>query len=348
MGTINTTIIVKKGLEANRLGITPVEGELLYTTDQKRFYVGDGVTAGGKLVAPEKLSEILDVDLTSPTNNQVLSYNSSAQKWIAVTFDAANATFNNATSGLVAVTIQAAIDEIDSDLDTHISDTENPHSVTTTQIGAIPTTQKGVANGVATLGADSKIPVTQLPAIAITDVFVVADITARDALTVQEGDVAIVSDAGSGQPNTYIYDGTTWLEMQKPADVVSSVNGQTGVVSLTYTDVGAEVSGAVSTHETTYNHASYNTAVSNLASHTSNTTNPHSVTTAQIGAEPAFTKNTAFNKNFSGTGSETNVARSDHNHNTTYEAIGSVSTHETTYDHSAYITEITTLTGGTF
>ena len=36
----------------------------------------------------------------------------------------------------------------------------------------------------------------------------------------------------------------------------------------------------------------------NLASHSADTTNPHNVTVAQIGAEPAFSKNTAFNKNF--------------------------------------------------
>ena len=34
--------------------------------------------------------------------------------------------------------------------------------------------------------------------------------------------------------------------------------------------------------------------------------------------EPAFSKNSAFNKNFAGTGSATTVGRSDHNHNTIY------------------------------
>lgn len=43
---------------------------------------------------------------------------------------------------------------------------------------------------------------------------------------------------------------------------------------------------------------------SSLDSHIQNTSNPHNVTAAQINAEPAFTKNTAFNKNF-GTEAET-------------------------------------------
>lgn len=38
--------------------------------------------------------------------------------------------------------------------------------------------------------------------------------------------------------------------------------------------------------------------------------------------EPAFTKNTAFNKNFAGTGSATTVARSDHNHDNDYHPKG--------------------------
>ena len=46
-----TTIITKKGLHVNRLSTTPFEGELLYTTDTKQIYVGDGITAGGNPIA---------------------------------------------------------------------------------------------------------------------------------------------------------------------------------------------------------------------------------------------------------------------------------------------------------
>ena len=43
------------------------------------------------------------------------------------------------------------------------------------------------------------------------------------------------------------------------------------------------------------------TDLSTYDNHIANTSNPHSVTTTQIGAEPAFTKNTAFNKDFGNT-----------------------------------------------
>ena len=38
---------LRRGTDADRLLITPVEGELIYTTDTKLLYVGDGSTAGG-------------------------------------------------------------------------------------------------------------------------------------------------------------------------------------------------------------------------------------------------------------------------------------------------------------
>lgn len=84
-------------------------------------------------------------------------------------------------------------------------------------------------NGLATLDANGKIIESQLPSIAITDVYVVADIAARDALTVQTGDVAKVTDAGAGLPKTYIYTGTAWVEIESGSDV-DSVFGRTGAV----------------------------------------------------------------------------------------------------------------------
>ena len=133
--------------------------------------------------------------------------------------------------GLVAASI-ANVDYVDTELANYV-----------------PTSQKGAANGVATLDANSKIPSAQLPAIAITDVFVVADITARDALTVgsgdgevQEGDVAVVTDA-SDDPAvdaggaSYIYTGSAWQRLLVPTDAVLSVNGATGVVVLTAADL---------------------------------------------------------------------------------------------------------------
>ncbi|MBL0387932.1 hypothetical protein JJB07_14925 [Tumebacillus sp. ITR2] len=47
---------------------------------------------------------------------------------------------------------------------THMNDNNNPHGVTAEQVGAIPESQRGAADGVATLDGDGLIPTGQLPA----------------------------------------------------------------------------------------------------------------------------------------------------------------------------------------
>jgi hypothetical protein len=61
--------------------------------------------------------------------------------------------------------------EVDSKVTTHVGNKQNPHGVTKAQVGLskvinetqIPSNQKGFANGVATLDANGKIPVAQMP-----------------------------------------------------------------------------------------------------------------------------------------------------------------------------------------
>ena len=43
-------IQIRRGVEAQRASITPDAGELLFTTDNKQLFVGDGATAGGLLI----------------------------------------------------------------------------------------------------------------------------------------------------------------------------------------------------------------------------------------------------------------------------------------------------------
>ena len=41
-------IQIRRGVEAQRSLVTPDVGELIFTTDAKQVYVGDGTTAGGR------------------------------------------------------------------------------------------------------------------------------------------------------------------------------------------------------------------------------------------------------------------------------------------------------------
>jgi hypothetical protein len=88
----------------------------------------------------------------------------------------------------------------DSALDAHTGDTTNPHGVTAAQAGAIPATEKGTANGVATLDSVGQVPTSQIPPVALNVAFDAADETARLALTseeVQPGDVVTQADDDS-------------------------------------------------------------------------------------------------------------------------------------------------------
>jgi hypothetical protein len=49
-------IQIRRGVEAQRASITPDAGELLFTTDNKQLFVGDGATAGGLLVGGGSLT----------------------------------------------------------------------------------------------------------------------------------------------------------------------------------------------------------------------------------------------------------------------------------------------------
>lgn len=135
--------------------------------------------------------------------------------------------------------------------------------------------EKGEANGYASLGADGKVPTSELNQLAITSTYVVATEAAQLALDVQEGDVAVRSDLNT----SFIQNGGTagtmddWTELLSPTASVLSVNGYTGSITLDYADVGAEPANA------------------NIQSHISSTLNPHSVTYTQVGADPAGTDN---------------------------------------------------------
>ena len=63
---------LRRGTNAERTAITPEAGELVYTTDTKKVYVGDGTTTGGNIVSGQ--NDI--VDDTSPQLGGDLDLNS--------------------------------------------------------------------------------------------------------------------------------------------------------------------------------------------------------------------------------------------------------------------------------
>ena len=98
----------------------------------------------------------------------------------------------------------------------------------------------GTAEGnVPVLGAGGKLSEAVIPAIAITDTFVVDGQAAMLALGAQQGDVAVRTDVNKTfilkvAPATTL---ANWIELETPTDAVTSVNGLTGAVTLTTSEV---------------------------------------------------------------------------------------------------------------
>jgi hypothetical protein len=117
--------------------------------------------------------------------------------------------------------------------------------------GYIPTTEKGVANGVATLDGGGTVPVSQLPAAVLGALSYQGTWNASTntpTLTSSVGTKGyyyVVNVAGSTNLNGItdwlvgdwaVFNGSVWQKVDN-TDAVTSVNGYTGTVVLTNTDI---------------------------------------------------------------------------------------------------------------
>jgi uncharacterized protein YpmB len=194
--------------------------------------------------------------------------------------------------------------------DTHIATvTGNPHQVTKAEVGLgnVPNVDTTNASNITT----GVLPSNVLPPIAITDTFVVATEAEQLALVVEKGDVVVRTDLGRSFINQ-TGDNTTmsdWQELQTPTDTILSVNGQTGSVVLTTTNIAEgtnlyyteeRVSANVDVAANTANrHSHANKAVLDATNESFTTAilNEHLINNAKVGITPeqaaAIVANTA-------------------------------------------------------
>lgn len=108
-------------------------------------------------------------------------------------------------------------------------------------LGTAASKNTGTTSGtIPILGAGGKLNTSVLPAIAISDTFVVASQEAMLALTAEVGDIAIRTDLSKSFILKAAGASTlaNWQELLTPTDAVTSVAGKTGVVTLVKADVG--------------------------------------------------------------------------------------------------------------
>lgn len=64
-------IKLRRGTDTQRLSVVFEEGEIAYTTDTKKLYIGDGVTAGGNEIGGTTAAELLKVEVHNATGSTV-------------------------------------------------------------------------------------------------------------------------------------------------------------------------------------------------------------------------------------------------------------------------------------
>ncbi|MBL0660533.1 phage tail protein [Aeromonas dhakensis] len=192
-----------------------------------------GVTAAGKA---NKLTTARNVAIAGDVTGQA-SFDGSANITINVTYK---------NSGVVAGTYRS----VTVDAKGNITAGSNPTTLAGYGItDAIPSSQKGAVNGVATLDGGGKVPVSQLPATAIVDTFVVGSQAAMLALTAEIGDVAVRTDLNKSFILRVTGASTlaNWQELLTPTDSVQSVDGMTGAVTIATATEGVKGKAQIAT-----------------------------------------------------------------------------------------------------
>jgi hypothetical protein len=97
---------IRRGTDAQRLLIIPAQGELIYTTDTKQLYVGDGSTAGG--IAVDTGGAVTFTSIASdvtPDADSTRDIGASGNRWADGWFDNVYGAFSGALTGNVTGTL---------------------------------------------------------------------------------------------------------------------------------------------------------------------------------------------------------------------------------------------------
>lgn len=236
--------------------MTLSEGELAVALDTGNLYIG--TTSGNQWINPPAEAAEYATRLETARAFSVTGDATAP----AVNFDGTgNVTLNLSLatiSGLKAGTYtKVTVDEkgrVTGATAITVSDLPSIPNTKITGLGTASTKNTGTSAGnVVTVGSDGKIAESLIPLLAISDTFEAENESAMLALTAQKGDICIRSDEGK----TYILTASpastleNWKWLKTPDCKIISVNGKTGAVTLSASDVGAEPKLSNATAKTT-------------------------------------------------------------------------------------------------
>lgn len=90
---------IRRGTNAQRLLITPAEGELIYTTDTKKLFTGDGVTPGGIAVDTGTVAFSGIASDVTPDVDSTRDIGATGNRWAEGWFDNVYGAFTGALTG---------------------------------------------------------------------------------------------------------------------------------------------------------------------------------------------------------------------------------------------------------
>ena len=236
------TLKIKRGNNANLGGLTLEAGEPAFVLDTGKVYVGDGadkVLINPDIVPKSKTTDKLNTARTISLSGDItgsVSFDGSSDVTIVTTEKASGVTLGTYSKvtvdekGNVTAGTNITADDVPTLTLSKISDA-----------GTAASKNVGIASGnVPVLDESGKLDTSILPAIAVTDTFVIATQIEMLALTAQVGDVAVRTDLNRSfilkTADASIV--SNWQELLTPTDAVLSVAGKTGIVTLTSADVG--------------------------------------------------------------------------------------------------------------
>lgn len=157
----------------------------------------------------------------------------------------------NVTKGYVDTSLDLKVDKIEGK-GLSSNDYDDAAKEAVDSLGTASKCNTGVKEGnIPIINSEGKLDTAILPPISITDIFTVDNEEAMLSLNVQKGDICIRSDENKtyilqNEPATEV---PNWIELKSPTDLVQSVNGKVGIVTLNHEDVGAvkantEITGA--------------------------------------------------------------------------------------------------------
>lgn len=203
---------------------SPAEGQFYYNSTDKKFYYYNGTSWIGSgdynlpIATTSTLGGIIVGTGLGVTNNGTLSANL-----------VDNLTSTSTTSALTAKQgkeLKGLIDTINTVLG---------------GLGTAATANTGTSSGnVPILDSNGKLNTSVIPALAITDIYTCSSEASMLALDAQQGDICVRTDNNT----IYILSQTpastlaNWIPIEIPM-VITSVNGQTGAVVLTGSDINA-------------------------------------------------------------------------------------------------------------